>query len=251
MPIYLVGAGPGDPDLLTVKAARLLAAADIVLHDSLIDPRILNLATHAILVDVGKRCGKVSTAQSEINRLLCEAAQRHGTVIRLKGGDPMIFGRATEELAALAACDIPYEIIPGITAATAAAAVLGLSLTQRRRARSLHFITGHGVDGLPAHDWTALARTGGTIAVYMGSQTLPGLATHLIEAGMDPAMPALAAYSISLPAQHIVHGTISSLPRLVQHSPGPALLLIGETLAGPVHENSALSMPIFQNSDWS
>ena len=143
--VFLVGSGPGDPELLTLKAQRLLQSAEVVLHDSLVDARILEMASaRARLIDVGKRCGRASAAQAEICRLLVEEARNGHIVVRLKGGDPMVFGRATEEMAALRAYNIAFEVIPGVTAATAAAAALSLSLTRRRIARSLHFLTGHG-----------------------------------------------------------------------------------------------------------
>ncbi len=231
--VFLIGAGPGDPDLLTIKAHRLLQSADVILHDSLVDPRILSLAAdHAELVDVGKRCGKHSATQTTINKLLVSYARTGQIIVRLKGGDPMIFGRATEELESLAAANILCEIIPGITAATAAAATLQRSLTQRGVARSLHFLTGHGAEGgLPAHDWVSLTRTGGTLVIYMGSQTIAGLASHLIEAGMSPTMPAIAVENASLHSQAITIATISTLPNRLGRPLGPTLLLIGEAMA--------------------
>ncbi|MDR3520823.1 MAG: uroporphyrinogen-III C-methyltransferase [Acidocella sp.] len=231
--VFLVGAGPGDPDLLTIKAHRLLQSADVILHDSLVDPRILSLAAdHAELVDVGKRCGKHSATQTTINELLVNYARTGQIIVRLKGGDPMIFGRATEEMESLQAAKIDCEIIPGITAATAAAASLQRSLTQRGIARSLHFLAGHGAEGgLPAHDWVALTRAGGTLVVYMGSQTVAGLASHLIEAGMNPAMPAIAVENASLPEQNITSATISTLPRQLGRPSGPTILLIGAAMA--------------------
>jgi uroporphyrin-III C-methyltransferase len=235
--VFLAGAGPGDPELLTLKAARVIAAADVILHDSLVDARIIAMARkQAKCIDVGKRCGQHSASQQTINQLLVEYAQAGNIVVRLKGGDPMIFGRATEELQALEANGIAYEVIPGITAATAAAASLGISLTQRKIARSVHFITGHGAeDGLPAHDWAALTRAGGTLVIYMGRETLSGLAAHLIEAGMPPDMPAAAIENASLADEYIHYGTIASLPRDVHHrqSKKPTLLLLGEALGKP------------------
>src|SRR5437588_3096831 len=139
--VYLVGAGPGAPDLLTLRAARLLEAADIVFHDALVHPGTLALARRARLVDVGKRYGKVSTEQRFINRRLIDAARKHAVVVRLKGGDPMLFGRAQEELDALSAAAIAVEIVPGVTAASAAAAQLGISLTRRGLARKVAFVT--------------------------------------------------------------------------------------------------------------
>ncbi|MDD2706227.1 MAG: uroporphyrinogen-III C-methyltransferase [Acidocella sp.] len=233
--VFLVGSGPGDPDLLTVKALRLLQTAEVVLYDSLAGKAILALANPAAeLIDVGKRCGKTSTAQAEICRLLVAAARTGKRVVRLKGGDAMIFGRATEEMEALRAAGIGFEVVPGITAASAAASVLQVSLTRREIARSLHILAGHGAEsGLPAHDWVALTRSGGTLAVYMGSKTLPGLAAHFIEAGMAPEMPALAVENASMPGQGVLRGSIATLPRLVARAAptGPVLVLIGAALA--------------------
>jgi uroporphyrin-III C-methyltransferase len=231
--VFLIGAGPGDPELLTLKAARLLRAAEVVLHDSLVDPRILAEAPRARLIDVGKRCGRHSTPQQEICRLLVEEALAGHVVVRLKGGDPMVFGRATEEMEALRAHDISFEVVPGITAATAAAASLRLSLTRRGISRSLHFLAGHGAEyGLPAHDWVALTRAGGTLVVYMGGKTLPGVAAHFIEAGMPADMPAVAVENASLETQAIMRGTIASLPqRVAEAAPrGPLLVLIGPAM---------------------
>jgi uroporphyrin-III C-methyltransferase/precorrin-2 dehydrogenase/sirohydrochlorin ferrochelatase/uroporphyrin-III C-methyltransferase len=232
--VFLVGAGPGDPELLTLKAARLIGAAEIILYDSLVDPRTLALAAPtARLIDVGKRCGRHSASQAEICALLVAEARTGGRVVRLKGGDPMVFGRATEEMEALRAEHIDFEIIPGITAATAAAARLELSLTRRGIARSLHFLTGHGAEGgLPAHDWVSLTKSGGTLVVYMGSQTLPGLAAHFIEAGMATEMPAIAIENATLPGERSLHGTIATLPGMLarEQVDGPVLILIGEAL---------------------
>ncbi|HET9146953.1 MAG TPA: uroporphyrinogen-III C-methyltransferase [Acetobacteraceae bacterium] len=230
--VFLIGAGPGDPELLTLKAHRILGAADVILHDSLVDPRILAMAPGARLIDVGKRCGRHSASQQEISHLLCTEALAGYVVVRLKGGDPMVFGRATEEMDALDAHGIAYEVVPGITAATAAASSLGLSLTRRGIARSLHFLTGHGAEGgLPDHDWVALAKTGGTLAVYMGGRTLAGLAAHLIEAGMEADIPAIAVENASLAGERMIRGTIGSLPRaLMTAGDGPILVLIGEAL---------------------
>jgi uroporphyrin-III C-methyltransferase/precorrin-2 dehydrogenase/sirohydrochlorin ferrochelatase/uroporphyrin-III C-methyltransferase len=232
--VFLIGAGPGDPELLTLKAYRLIDEAEVILYDSLVDPRVLRLARRgARLIDVGKRCGRHSASQALICQLLVEEARTGALVVRLKGGDPMIFGRATEEMDSLDAAGIDYEIVPGITAATAAAAGLRLSLTQRGIARSLHFLTGHGAEGgLPAHDWVSLTKSGGTLVVYMGGQVLGGLATHFIEAGMEPDMPAIAIESASLPTQTVIAGTIATLPRLLgeAHLTGPVLIMIGAAL---------------------
>jgi uroporphyrin-III C-methyltransferase len=233
--VFLIGAGPGDPELLTLKAHRILQTAEIIIHDSLVSPRILALAPkNAELIDAGKRCGKRATAQAWINEELCRHALSGAITVRLKGGDPMVFGRADEELAALDAHNIAYEIISGITAAAAAAASLKISLTKRSIARSLHIVTGHGADGnLPAHDWVALASRGGTLAVYMGAKKLTGIAAHLIESGMKPSMPAVAIENVSLPDQKIIRGTIATLNAKLGHASftGPVLILIGEALS--------------------
>jgi uroporphyrin-III C-methyltransferase len=236
--VFLVGAGPGDPELLTLKAFRILQDADVVLYDSLVDARIVDMARFgARRIDVGKRCGKHAMPQTEICELLVAHALAGRNVVRLKGGDPMIFGRATEELEALAAHGIAFEIVPGVTAATAAAASLGRSLTRRGIARSVHFLTGHGAEGgLPAHDFVSLTKSGGTLVIYMGGETLPGLAAHFIEAGMDPAMPAIAIENISLEDETVLHGTIGSLPKLKREcvSGGPLLILVGAALSAEV-----------------
>jgi len=242
--VFLVGAGPGDPELLTLKALRLMQAADVILYDSLVDKRILTLAgARPRRVDVGKRCGAHSASQLQITGLLVAEAIAGHNVARLKGGDPMIFGRATEEMDALSAYGIPFEVVPGVTAATAAAASIGQSLTKRGVSRSVHFLTGHGADGgLPAHDWAALTKSGGTLVVYMGGRTLSGLAWHFIEAGMPPSMPAIVVENASLANERVIHGTIGTLPREVQNAncTGPALVMIGEALREPAALREAL-----------
>ena len=237
--VVLAGAGPGDPDLLTVKTLRLLQTASVVLHDSLVSDEILALANpQARLIDVGKRCARHSATQAEICALLVrEARAMPGIVLRLKGGDPMIFGRATEEMAALEDAGIEYEIIPGITAALAAAATLQRSLTQRMVSRAVHFVAGHTAEGdIPAHDFAGLAQRGGTLALYMGAQTLGGFAAHLLEAGLDPATPALAIENVSRPDERVLAASIGTLPARLraQAGEGPVLILIGEAMAGRV-----------------
>jgi uroporphyrin-III C-methyltransferase/precorrin-2 dehydrogenase/sirohydrochlorin ferrochelatase/uroporphyrin-III C-methyltransferase len=238
--VFLVGAGPGDPDLLTVKAARLLGQAEVVLYDSLPGPAILALApAQAELIDVGKRCGKAAMPQAQICRLIVEKARAGRRVVRLKGGDAMVFGRATEEMDALRAAGLAFEVVPGITAASAAAASLQVSLTKRGVSRGLHIVTGHDERGaLPGHDWAALAHTGGTLAVYMGSKTLAGMAAHLIETGMNPATPAVAVESASLPGERVMAATLGTLPLALQQAraKGPVLLLIGEALRGVLEQ---------------
>src|SRR5438876_8446358 len=167
--VYLVGAGPGAPDLLTLRAARLLERADIVFHDALVHPEIVALAVGAEKVAVGKRCGRHSTAQKFINKRLVDAAAKYPTVVRLKGGDPMLFGRAQEEIAALEAAGIRYEVVPGITAALAASAELGTSLTQRGVARSVAFVTPRVADGEPPSEWAESIAAADAGAIYMGA----------------------------------------------------------------------------------
>lgn len=232
--VFLAGAGPGDPELLTLKAARLLAGAEVVLHDSLVGSEVLRLIhPDAELIDVGKRCGQASTAQAEICRLLVESALTGKRVVRLKGGDPVIFGRLTEEMEALHQAGIAFEVVPGITAASAAAAALQASLTQRRVARSLHIITGHGAEhGLPVHNWAALAQAGGTLAIYMGSKYLPGLVEKLLSAGVSPELPVVAVEAASLPEQRVLRANLARMPEAISRSApsGPVLLLAGAAL---------------------
>jgi uroporphyrin-III C-methyltransferase len=232
--VFLVGAGPGDPELLTLKAARLIGGADVLLFDSLVNEQVIAMASPAAkLIDVGKRCGRHSASQAEICRLLVAEAQTGRRIVRLKGGDPMIFGRTTEEMDALRAAGINFEIVPGITAATAVAAGLQLSLTRRGIARSLHLLTGHGAEGgLPGHDWISLTKSGGTLAIYMGGETLPGLAAHFIESGMAPSMPAILIENASLANERHISATIATLPGLhAEHAAdGPVLILIGEAV---------------------
>jgi uroporphyrin-III C-methyltransferase len=237
----LVGAGPGDPELLTLRAARALTEADVVLYDALIDPAVLNLARRdARRIDVGKRCGRHAMSQAAINRLLLQLAGSGAHVVRLKGGDPMVFGRAGEEWDALRSAGIPVEVIPGVTAACAAAAQLATPLTHRGTARSLHFITGHGADDtVPAHDWAGLAHAGGTIVAYMASRTMPLVAQRLIAAGMSHSTPAVAIEKVSRPDERHIFASLGELAdRLAeQRFDGPTLALIG-TVVGLARQNT-------------
>ncbi len=231
----LVGAGPGAADLLTVRALRALQAADVVLFDKLVGPEVLALLPPGTRrIDVGKRCGRHAMSQAAINALIVREAQAGAHVVRLKGGDPFVFGRGGEELASLRAAGVPTEVIPGVTAALAAAARLGIPLTHRGASRSLHLITAHGSDDrLPEHDWAALARTGGTLAVYMGVRTLPALAARLLAAGMDPATPAIAVENASLDTERYVPATLGAIAAAVEQAgiEGPTLVLIGAVVA--------------------
>lgn len=227
----LVGCGPGDPDLLTVRAVKAIQSADVLLFDALIDPAILDFAPAAARrIDVGKRCGRHAMHQAAINALIVRLARAGAHVVRLKGGDPMIFGRGGEELASLRAAGVPVTVVPGVTAACAAAASLQVPLTHRDVARSVHFVTGHGADGtIPAHDWLALVHSGGTIAAYMASRTLSTVAAQLMAAGLASNTPAVAVENASRADERRLFGPIADLPEAVAAAglSGPTLVLIG------------------------
>ena len=225
--VYLVGAGPGAPDLLTLRAAKLLEAADIVFHDALVHPDTLGLASQAEKIAVGKRCGKHSTAQKFINKRLVDAAQTYSIVVRLKGGDPMLFGRAQEEIAALEAAGVRYEVVPGVTAALAAAAELGTSLTQRRLARSVAFATPRVAEGEPSSEWVRSIAAADAGAIYMGAGQAAEIAAALIGAGKPPATPVAIVESASLAESRRVFTTLAALPRFASQFSGPAVILIG------------------------
>jgi uroporphyrin-III C-methyltransferase len=226
--VYLVGAGPGAPDLLTLRAAMLLERADMVFHDALVHPEIVALATRASKVAVGKRCGKHSTAQKFINKRLVDAAAIHEVVVRLKGGDPMLFGRAQEEIAALEAAGIPYEVVPGVTAALAAAAELGTSLTQRGSVRSVTFVTPRVGDGESASDWAASLASADGGAIYMGAGQAQLISATLIAAGKSPSTPVAIVENASLPESRTIFSTLEALPQLAERAlDGPAVILIG------------------------
>jgi uroporphyrin-III C-methyltransferase len=225
--VYLVGAGPGAPDLITLRAARVLARADVVFYDALVHPETLALAERALKIAVGKRCGRHSTAQKFINKRLVDAAKRHSVVVRLKGGDPMLFGRAQEEIAALEAAGVAYDVVPGVTAALAAAAELGTSLTQRGVARSIAFATPRVADGEPPSDWAHSIATADAGAVYMGAGQAAEIAAALIAEGKPPSTPVAIVESASLPEARRLYATLASLPAFAGQFSGPALILIG------------------------
>ena len=235
--VYLVGAGPGAPDLLTLRAARILAAADIVLHDALVHPDTLKLAAKARVIDVGKRYGKVSTEQRFIHRALIEAARTHDVVVRLKGGDPMIFGRAQEELDALAAAGIETEVVPGVTAALAAAATLKVSLTRRGIARTVSFLTPRVGKGETASEWLSSALTADTVVLYMAAGAGPATARALIGGGKSPSTPVALVESATLATQH---RSLTTLARLASSpatkAEGPVVVCIGEVFRDAAHE---------------
>ena len=234
--VIFVGAGPGDPELLTMKAVRALQSADVILHDDLVSTEVLDLARReAKRLLVGKTGHGPSCKQSDINGLMLTLAAKGRCVVRLKSGDPGIFGRLTEELAACRAAGIATEIVPGITAAQGAAAVLGLSLTERRLARRLQFVTGHGDDGALPDDLcgAALADPRTTTVVYMARRTLAELSNRAIAAGLPPQTPAVAVIAATQPGEVRVAGTIVTLPGLVAGYPasGPMLVMIGAAMA--------------------
>lgn len=233
--VWLVGAGPGDPDLLTRKAWQLLQQADIVFHDALIGDDLLALIPGNVeCVGVGKRSGRHSVPQDAINALLLDAARAGKRVVRLKGGDPSIFGRAAEELESLSAGDIPTYICPGVTTASAAAANAGGSLTLRGVARKLVLVTAHARAGETLDlDWSALADPKATLAVYMGRSAAGEISRELIAHGLPRETPVLIATNVSRPDERLVRGELGALNFLVQtiSDDAPTLILIGEAAA--------------------
>jgi uroporphyrin-III C-methyltransferase len=229
--VYLVGAGPGAPDLLTLRAAKILASADIVFYDALVHPETVALAENARKVAVGKRVGQVSTDQRFINRSLVEAARGHKIVVRLKGGDPMLFGRAQEEITVLQDANIEFEIVPGITAALAASAALKQSLTQRGIARSVTFATPRIGPNEVASDWQNAVENSDTAVLYMASRDSANIAKRLIKSGKAPNLPVVIVENISLPNEQQLRMTLNELANSVLNFDGPAVLCVGEVFA--------------------
>jgi uroporphyrin-III C-methyltransferase len=231
--VWLIGAGPGDPELLTRKAERLIRSADIIFYDALVGAGILELVPgHVEGVSVGKRSGRHSKDQGSINDLLLVSARAGKRVVRLKGGDPSIFGRSAEEVEHLARHGINVHICPGVTTASAAAASGQISLTLRGLARRLTFVTAHVKSGEAIDlDWKALAAPDITLAVYMGRAAAPDIARELIAAGRSPDTPAVVAVNVSLPTERLIRGKLSALPFLTAtiSDDNPTLLLIGES----------------------
>ena len=228
--VSLVGAGPGDPDLLTFKAMRALQEADVIVADRLVAPAILERARRdALRIFVGKTPGQSSPTQAEINGILVREATAGRHVVRLKGGDPFVFGRGGEELAALRAAGVAVEVIPGITAAMGCAAAAGLALTERDERRSLTLLTGHASDGAAEHDWTALARPGQLLAIYMGVGIAGHIQGRLLAAGMNGATPVTVVENGTLPAQKVATGTMGRLVEMLIDASikGPAMIFIG------------------------
>lgn len=227
--VFLVGAGPGDPNLLTVKAARTLGLADVVLHDALVSAEILALVSpQARILNVGKRCGRKNITQDEINALLVQFAAAGQIVVRLKSGDPSIFGRGAEEIEALRQAGIEFEVVPGVTASLAAAAKICVSLTDRRRADQLLFVSAHSGPGKPKSDWGALIDSRTTVVVYMPGD-YGGVAEHLRNAGMAESTPCAIVSKVSNPDEQWYETTVGSLNE-APSLPSPCVLIVGETV---------------------
>lgn len=231
--VYLVGAGPGAADLITVRGARLLAQADVVLYDALVTPEMLDLCRQAELIPVGKRSGQRSTAQTLINQQLVECAGKFQRIVRLKGGDPMLFGRADEELRALEAAGIAVEVVPGITTAVAAAASTKQPLTKRGVARSVAFFTSSTAPDQPDHP--ALPETD-TLVQYMGGREAAATAERLLAEGRRPDLPVVVVENCSRADERILRLTLSDLAHGLEPGHGPVLVMLGEALAKREHQ---------------
>jgi uroporphyrin-III C-methyltransferase len=236
--VYLVGAGPGDPELLTVKAARILASASVVLHDSLVSREVLaKVAPTANIIDVGKRCGRKLLTQDEINSLLVSYAASSEVVVRLKGGDPLIFGRAGEELEALRDAGVEYEVVPGITAAIGAAAAAGISLTDRRVASQILFSSySRRLDG-NALDWGAVTPAT-TLVLYMPGPDYAEVSERLRDAGLPPELPCVIVSNATSSQQQVRWTSVARLAR-EEKLPAPALLIVGRVATRQIREISA------------
>jgi len=244
--VYLVGAGPGDPELLTLKAVRALEQADVVLYDALVDPRVLVHARwSARRIPVGKRAGCKSTPQEFIERLMAQEAQAGRTVVRLKGGDPYVFGRGGEERRHLAALGIEVEVIPGITAGIAAPARAGIPVTDRDCSRGVALVTGHAAEGTPEPDWTALAKSGLTLVIYMGVSRCAAICDALMQGGLSPATPAAVIQSAWQAGERMHATTLRRLAADVVELgfSSPAILVIGEV----ARQSVATALPAAQS----
>jgi len=254
--VYLVGAGPGDPELLTRKAAALLESADVVLHDDLVAQQILALAGPRTLVaSVGKRCGKKRVSQSTIHSLMITCARQGMSVVRLKSGDPMLFGRAGEEIDALKSAGIPFEAVPGITAAFAAAAAARISLTDRRKASHVTFATGHLAESEDnASYWKQIVRSGATLVIYMPGPDLAALADRLFQAGLPAGTPCVLLSRAALEGQRERRSALAELGDIGPVEP-PSILIVGEVarenLKDAVFPEIAETNVFFKEWNWS
>lgn len=231
--VWLVGAGPGDPDLLTIKAARLISQADAIVYDHLVSDSIMDQARpDALLIYAGKEASKHTLPQDSINQLLVELAQENLSVVRLKGGDPFIFGRGGEELETLVASGIPFEVIPGVTAAAGCAAYAGFPLTHRDHAQSVTFVTGHLKDGTVNLDWPALARPKQTVVFYMGIGAVEEICRQMINHGLPSMTPAAVIRNGTQPDQQTLLATLGTLPDRIAESgiKPPALIVVGSVV---------------------
>ncbi|MBK4728532.1 uroporphyrinogen-III C-methyltransferase [Oxynema sp. CENA135] len=245
--VYLVGAGPGDPGLLTLKGKTLLEYADVVVYDALVSPQILEtINPKAERIDAGKRRGRHSLKQEETTRILIEKARTHAAVVRLKGGDPFVFGRGGEEMEDLIAAGVPVEVVPGVTAGIAAPAYAGIPLTHRHYSSSVTFVTGHEAAGKyrPEVNWSAIAHGSETIVIYMGIHNLPYITRELQKAGLSPETPiALIRWGTRIEQEELI-GTIGSIVRQVEETgfEAPAIAAIGSVVK--LHEIFGNSRPV-------
>lgn len=241
---YLIGAGPGDPSLITVKGQKILARADVILYDHLASDRLLDLApAHAEKIYVGKKRAKYEVTQEEISAMMIDRAQRGLTVVRLKGGDPFIFARGGEEMEALAAAGVPFEIVPGVTTPLGIAAYTGVPLTHREHSSTVTFVTGHNVEAI---DWAKIGASE-TIVLFMGLVNFPAIARALIEKGRSPETPAMAVRWATRPDQQTIVGTLDNLARLISAASlkPPATIIIGEVVALRDKFNWFERLPLF------
>lgn len=242
--VYLIGGGPGDPELMTLKALKLLQQAEVVLYDNLVAPEIVAMARpDAVRIYVGKKCSNHTLPQDEINALLVKFAQAGKKVARLKGGDPFIFGRGGEEIETLWEHGIPFQVVPGVTAASGVSAYAGIPLTHRDYAQACVFVTGHLKDGSMNLDWQALARPNQTVVIYMGLQALPILCRELAAHGLPANTPAAVVEQGTTPRQRVVIGSLETLPALAgkQGIKPPTLIIVGEVVR--LHDKLAWFIP--------
>lgn len=244
--IYLVGAGPGSPDLLTLRAARLISAARLIVHDGLVDPQILALAhPQAKLVSVAKVRARHTMKQHDINALLVTEALKGNDVVRLKGGDPFVFGRGGEEMDAAHAAGVTVEVVPGISAANGAAAAAQIPLTHRDHASIVSFVAGQ-CKGLTEQNWAGLAGVGRTLVIYMGVSTAAEIAEKLMADGLAPTMPLAVIENAARAEMRVLRGSLAALPQLVAHEKvkSPALIVIGEVTAEVVAQAATQSVEV-------